>query len=257
LVAAISSKALAGRDVLANHNGGRASREIGFKASPAEHLFDAFRLVAAKALVSPEVNKETITSLAGLGDPADILAAIFVQKSCVDIPGFMERTDEAGRAFIEAVAKADPNDRRVDRGGGRAREARQLSKMAPAASARRTSDPAGILAPRRPPCRSAARGSSRNSRFPGPRDQGARCEAVDLQARSDLLVVPVERTGWATLLERSWLVAAQAAGDTRSLGEPSTDPAQHRDGAKSREHKVRHDIEGHSRTPRIVYGFPA
>ena len=33
-----------------------ASREIGFKASPAEHLFDAFRLVAAKALVSPEVN---------------------------------------------------------------------------------------------------------------------------------------------------------------------------------------------------------
>jgi len=85
-----------------------ASREIGFKPSPAEHLFDAFRLVAAKALVSPEVNKETITSLAGLGDPADILAAIFVQKSCVDIPGFMERTDEAGRAFIEAVAKADP-----------------------------------------------------------------------------------------------------------------------------------------------------
>jgi hypothetical protein len=139
LVAAISSKALAGRDVLANHNGGRASREI-----------------------------------------PDILAAIFVQKSCVDIPGFMERTDEAGRAFIEAVAKADPNDRRVDRGGGRAREARQLSKMAPAASARRTSDPAGILAPRRPPCRSAARGSSRNSRFPGPRDQGARCEAQKL-----------------------------------------------------------------------------
>ena len=67
MVAAISSKALAGRDVLANHNGGRASREI-----------------------------------------PDILAAMFVQKSCVDIPGFMERTDEAGRAFIEAVAKADP-----------------------------------------------------------------------------------------------------------------------------------------------------
>ena len=81
-----------------------ASREAGFVADSAEHLFDAFRLTAAKALGSPEVNKQTVRSLAALGDPADILAAIFVQKSCVDAPGFKEQTDAAGRAFIEAVS---------------------------------------------------------------------------------------------------------------------------------------------------------
>ena len=84
-----------------------ASREAGFVAESAEHLFDAFRLTAAKALGSPEVNKQTVRSLAALGDPADILAAIFVQKSCVDAPGFKEQTDAAGRAFIEAVSKCD------------------------------------------------------------------------------------------------------------------------------------------------------
>src|SRR3954454_10583198 len=85
-----------------------ASREVGFVAESAEPLFDAFRLRAAKALGSPEVNKATVRSLAALDDPADILAAIFVQKSCVDVPGFNERTEAAGRAFIEAVSKADP-----------------------------------------------------------------------------------------------------------------------------------------------------
>ena len=85
-----------------------ASREVGFVAGSAEHLFDAFRLLAAQALGSPEVNRGTIRSLAALGDPADILAAIFVQKSCVDAPGFKGRTDAAARAFIEAVSKCDP-----------------------------------------------------------------------------------------------------------------------------------------------------
>ena len=80
----------------------------GLSLSSAEPLFDAFRLRAAKALGSPEVNKATVRSLAALGDPADILAAIFIQKSCVDVPGFKERTEAAGRAFIEAVSKADP-----------------------------------------------------------------------------------------------------------------------------------------------------
>ena len=85
-----------------------ASREVGFVAELAEPLFDAFRLRAAKALGSPDVNKATVRSLAALNDPADILAAVFVQKSCVDVPGFNERTEAAGRAFIEAVSKADP-----------------------------------------------------------------------------------------------------------------------------------------------------
>src|SRR5215208_3711462 len=85
-----------------------ASREVGFVAESSEHLFDSFRLLAAQALGSPEVNRGTIRSLAALGDPADILAAIFVQKSCVDAPGFKERTNAAGRAFIEAVSKCDP-----------------------------------------------------------------------------------------------------------------------------------------------------
>ena len=85
-----------------------ASREVGFVAELAEPLFDAFRLRAAKAVGSPEVNKATVRSLAALGDPADILAAIFIQKSCADIPGFKERTDAAGRAFVEAVSKCDP-----------------------------------------------------------------------------------------------------------------------------------------------------
>ena len=53
-----------------------ASREVGFVAESAEPLFDAFRLRAAKALGSPEVNKATVRSLAALDDPADILAAI-------------------------------------------------------------------------------------------------------------------------------------------------------------------------------------
>lgn len=85
-----------------------ASREVGFVAESAEPLFDAFRLRAAKALGSPDVNKATVRSLAAVNDPADILAAIFIQKSCVDVPGFNERTEAAGRAFIEAVSKADP-----------------------------------------------------------------------------------------------------------------------------------------------------
>jgi hypothetical protein len=85
-----------------------ASREIGFVAGSVEHLFDAFRLLAAQALGSPEVNQETIRSLAALGEPADILAAIFVQKSCVDAPGFKKQTEAAGHAFVEAVAKTDP-----------------------------------------------------------------------------------------------------------------------------------------------------
>jgi hypothetical protein len=85
-----------------------ASREVGFVAESAEPLFDAFRIRAAKALGSPDVNKATVRSLAALNDPADILAAIFIQKSCVDVPGFNERTEAAGRAFIEAVSKANP-----------------------------------------------------------------------------------------------------------------------------------------------------
>jgi hypothetical protein len=85
-----------------------ASREVGFVTGTAEHLFDGFRLMAAQALRSLEVNRDTVRSLAALGDPADLLAAIFVQKSCVDAPGFKERTDAAGRAFVEATSKADP-----------------------------------------------------------------------------------------------------------------------------------------------------
>ena len=67
-----------------------ASREVRFVPESFERLFDAFRLLAVQALGSPEV-RDTIRSLAALGDPADILAAIFVQKSCVDAPGFKER----------------------------------------------------------------------------------------------------------------------------------------------------------------------
>ena len=85
-----------------------ASREVRFVPESFERLFDAFRLLAVQALGSPEVNRDTIRSLAAIGDPADILAAIFVQKSCVDAPGFKERTNAAGRAFIEAVSKCDP-----------------------------------------------------------------------------------------------------------------------------------------------------
>jgi len=53
-------------------------------------------------------NDETVRSLGALGDPADILAAIFVQKSCVDTPGFKERTDAAGHAFVRMASRADP-----------------------------------------------------------------------------------------------------------------------------------------------------
>ena len=69
-------------------------------------FFDAFRLRAAKAVGSPEVNKATVRSLAALGDPADILAAICVQKSCVDAPGCAEEFQSAFGRFLFFVTKA-------------------------------------------------------------------------------------------------------------------------------------------------------
>jgi len=81
-----------------------ASRELGFVAESSEHLFDSFRLLAAQALGSPEVNRGTIRSLAPLGDPADILAAIFCAEDYW--VAFRDRLDEGSSGRVGALLEA-------------------------------------------------------------------------------------------------------------------------------------------------------
>ena len=43
-----------------------------------------------------------------LGDPADLLAAVFVQKKCAEVPGFRDQTRAANLRFVEALTALDP-----------------------------------------------------------------------------------------------------------------------------------------------------
>ena len=104
-----------------------ASREVGFVAGSAEHLFDAFRLLAAQALGSPEVNKETVRSLAVLGDPAEILAAIFVQKSFGGRARIQGAHRRGGKSLRRGGLEMQPIDSCLDRSGGFAGETRARS----------------------------------------------------------------------------------------------------------------------------------
>lgn len=71
-------------------------------------LFSACHRAACDALSRAQVSPDILTALTRLGDPAAILAAVFLQKKCAEVPGFRERTRAESLRFVEAVSALDP-----------------------------------------------------------------------------------------------------------------------------------------------------
>jgi hypothetical protein len=71
-------------------------------------LFDICRHAAETALGRAEIEADRVEKLKVLGDPADLLAAVLLQKKCADAPGFRERTAGASLRFVEALTALDP-----------------------------------------------------------------------------------------------------------------------------------------------------
>lgn len=71
-------------------------------------IFDACRNAAERTLSRSEIKPEVVEKLRALGDPADLLAAVFLQKKCADAPGFRERTQTDSLHFVQALTALDP-----------------------------------------------------------------------------------------------------------------------------------------------------
>ena len=71
-------------------------------------LVAACHRAACDALSRAQVNPDILAALSRLGEPAAILAAVFLQKKCSDVPGFRERTRAESLRFVEVAGALDP-----------------------------------------------------------------------------------------------------------------------------------------------------
>ena len=104
-----------------------AANAIRAEDSASGLIFDACRHAAETALSRAGIEPEVLAKLKALGDPADLLAAVFLQKKCADLPGFRDRTRAESLRFVGASDRARSQANGLDCRNRRSGPARDVS----------------------------------------------------------------------------------------------------------------------------------